>query len=137
MRNAAITASLVLHIANRDAMMPRFTGAAMPPLPAGRGSTAPAAPPIAENRIFVAAKNKPLTTIAPGLARLAAPVTTDAGTPSAAIDTNPAHGTVTLRPDGSFVYTPAKDFTGTDTFSFKLTLGATTTAPGTVTVIVQ
>jgi carboxypeptidase Q len=36
-KDAVITASVVLHIANRDQMMPRFTKDQMPPLPGGRG----------------------------------------------------------------------------------------------------
>ena len=34
------------------------------------------------------------------------------------------HGTVSLNPDGSFAYTPAADFNGTDSFSFKASDGA-------------
>jgi carboxypeptidase Q len=41
MRNAVISASVVLHIANREKMMPRFSADEMPPLPPARG-TAPA-----------------------------------------------------------------------------------------------
>ena len=29
-----------------------------------------------------------------------------------------AHGSLTLNPDGSFVYTPQADFTGTDAFTY-------------------
>jgi hypothetical protein len=41
-----------------------------------------------------------------------------------------------VKPDGGFVYTPAKGYTGTDTFTFKATRGTTIT-PGTVTIIVR
>ncbi len=37
MKDATITASMILHIANRDQMMPRFPAADMPALPGGRG----------------------------------------------------------------------------------------------------
>jgi hypothetical protein len=36
MHNAVITASLMLHLANRDQMLPRFAPSAMPAIPAGR-----------------------------------------------------------------------------------------------------
>ena len=53
-----------------------------------------------------------------------------------AIDTAPAHGKVTLKPDGGFVYTPDKGFTGTDTFTFHIT-AARQTLPGTATIVVR
>ena len=31
----------------------------------------------------------------------------------------PSHGAVVLDPDGSFIYTPAADFNGTDTFTYR------------------
>lgn len=40
--------------------------------------------------------------------------------------TAPAHGNLTLQPDGSFVYDPADDFIGTDTFTYKIDDGTTT-----------
>ena len=36
MHNAVITASLMIHLANRDQMLPRFAPGQMPPVPAGR-----------------------------------------------------------------------------------------------------
>jgi hypothetical protein len=35
--------------------------------------------------------------------------------------TSPAHGTLALNPDGTFRYTPAAGFTGTDTFTYTVT----------------
>jgi hypothetical protein len=35
--------------------------------------------------------------------------------------TSPAHGSLSLNPDGSFRYTPAAGFTGTDTFTYTVT----------------
>ncbi|HZT56562.1 MAG TPA: Ig-like domain-containing protein [Burkholderiaceae bacterium] len=34
--------------------------------------------------------------------------------------TPPSHGTVTLYPDGSYTYTPANNYSGTDTFTYKV-----------------
>jgi VCBS repeat-containing protein len=35
------------------------------------------------------------------------------------LETEPVHGTLALNADGSFTYTPAADYTGTDSFSYK------------------
>ena len=46
-----------------------------------------------------------------------------------------SHGTLTLNPDGSFVYTPETDFSGEDNFVYTLTDGSlTTNASVTITV---
>ncbi len=37
--------------------------------------------------------------------------------------TDPAHGTLTINPNGSIVYTPAANYFGTDSFSYKLNDG--------------
>ena len=75
------------------------------------------------------------------------PVATDAGHGllrndvgsglTAALDRKPAHGTVRVARDGSYVYTPAAGFTGTDTFTYTVTdaSGQTTTATATMVVI--
>jgi hypothetical protein len=60
-----------------------------------------------------------------------------AGDPlTATLATGPSHGTLTLSPNGSFVYTPAAGYTGTDSFSYvphgTYTAGAATTVTITV-----
>lgn len=40
--------------------------------------------------------------------------------PAAGLVTPPAHGVVSLQPDGSFTYTPAANFFGTDGFTYKV-----------------
>lgn len=50
--------------------------------------------------------------------------------------TAPAHGTVTINADGSYTYTPAADFSGSDTFTYTVTDG-TATVEYTVTVTVN
>ncbi|QWS32719.1 Ig-like domain-containing protein [Curtobacterium aetherium] len=49
----------------------------------------------------------------------------------------PAHGTVRVHADGSYVYTPAAGFTGRDDFVYEVTdaSGQTTTATATITVV--
>jgi VCBS repeat-containing protein len=51
----------------------------------------------------------------------------------------PSHGTLVLNADGSFVYTPAKNFTGTDTFKYyalDVTPLSNANVAGTVTISV-
>ncbi len=50
---------------------------------------------------------------------------------------NPTNGTVTLNANGSFVYTPNNDFTGTDSFTYKANDGQADSNVATVTVNVQ
>ncbi len=42
------------------------------------------------------------------------------------LGSQPAHGTVSINPDGTFSYTPAADYSGTDTFQFTVSDGAAT-----------
>ena len=44
----------------------------------------------------------------------------------------PAHGTLSLNADGSFSYTPAANFNGSDSFSYKANDGTTNSAAATV-----
>jgi hypothetical protein len=48
----------------------------------------------------------------------------------------PAHGTVSLQPDGSFQYTPAPSFSGTDSFTYRASDGAAQSGLAAVTVVV-
>jgi hypothetical protein len=45
----------------------------------------------------------------------------------------PAHGVLSLNPDGSFKYNPDKDFTGVDTFTYQARLIINATDPATAT----
>ena len=56
---------------------------------------------------------------------------------TAVLDIAPAHGTVTLNADGSFTYTPAAGFIGTDTFTYIANDGFLDSDPATVTITVQ
>ena len=137
MKDAVITASVVYHIANRDKMMPRFAPDEMPPLPAARGGGAGGGRGgnvglSAESHVYAAAKNKPLAVVAPGLLGAGG-----GQAATAAIDTNPTHGKIALKADGSFVYTPDKDFAGIDTFTYKVSGGGATSTAGTVTLVVK
>jgi hypothetical protein len=54
---------------------------------------------------------------------------------TAALATNPAHGTVTVNADGSFVYTPNPGYAGADSFVYQVSDGNGGTAVGTVTLL--
>jgi VCBS repeat-containing protein len=47
----------------------------------------------------------------------------DGDTLSAAVVTGPAHGTLSLNPDGSFLYTPDANFNGADSFVYQVSDG--------------
>lgn len=75
-----------------------------------------------------------LTVPAPGV--LGNDTDAEADTVTATGVTQPAHGTVTLAANGSFTYTPAAGFHGTDTFTYRATDGEAQSAPATVTITV-
>ena len=52
---------------------------------------------------------------------------------TAVLVSGPAHGTLTLNADGSFTYTPAANFNGTDSFTYKANDGAADSNVATVT----
>lgn len=61
------------------------------------------------------------------------------GTPSgktlnAALLSGPLHGTLALHPDGSFSYTPAPGFSGTDTFTYRASDGVLNSSAATATI---
>jgi len=73
-------------------------------------------PPIAQPDNYAAEQNKPLTVAAPGV--LGNDI--GSGKPLAAtLLTQPEHGTLVFKADGSFIYMPAKDFYGVDTFRYQ------------------
>ena len=78
-----------------------------------------------------------LTVAAPGVLANDTTTTTDALTST--LITPPAHGTLTFNPDGSFVYTPALNYLGPDSFVYRatdpgITSGGSNTPSATATV---
>lgn len=59
-----------------------------------------------------------------------------AGALSAILITNTAHGTLTLKPNGGLSYTPSKDFSGIDVFSYSANDGSRTSEPAIVAITV-
>lgn len=58
----------------------------------------------------------------------------DGDTLTAAVASFPAHGSISLSPDGSFTYTPATEYVGSDTFTYTVADGHGGTATGTVSL---
>jgi hypothetical protein len=55
-----------------------------------------------------------------------------------AVIASPAlHGKVTVRADGSFIYTPNPGYTGTDSFTYTLGDPSGTSSPAKVTLVVK
>ncbi|MFI5761130.1 FG-GAP-like repeat-containing protein [Streptomyces sp. NPDC051563] len=61
----------------------------------------------------------------------------DGNTLTASLVTGPAHGTLTLNPDGSFSYQPTGGYTGSDSFTYKATDGTVDSNTATVTLSVS
>src|SRR5262249_20280096 len=56
---------------------------------------------------------------------------------TAILVSGPSHGMLTLNANGSFTYTPASDYNGTDTFTYKATDGTFDSAAATVKITVN
>ncbi|MBL1173643.1 beta strand repeat-containing protein [Pantanalinema sp. GBBB05] len=80
------------------------------------------APPIANNNTYNTSNTAPLS-IPAGTGVLTNDSDLEGSTLTATIVGNPTSGTVTLNPDGSFVYTPNTGFTGTDNFTYRASDG--------------
>lgn len=61
----------------------------------------------------------------------------DGGTLQATVAEEPLHGSLELRPDGSFTYAPHLDFAGTDLFFYAAASGAKTSEPVPVIIVVE
>lgn len=59
---------------------------------------------------------------------------TTPGKLSAELATGPSHGTLTFKPNGSFVYQPAANFSGTDSFTYRVSNGKSFSELTTVTL---
>ncbi|WP_256257561.1 MULTISPECIES: tandem-95 repeat protein [unclassified Paenibacillus] len=53
------------------------------------------------------------------------------------VGTKPAHGTLTLQPNGQYTYKPAAGYVGSDSFTFTVNDGTVDSAPATVTITVN
>src|SRR4029453_16943279 len=79
--------------------------------------TAVSDPPTANNDTYSTNEDTLLTVATPGV--LGNDTDPDSATLTAAVATGPAHGTLTFNANGSFTYTPAANYNGPDTFSYR------------------
>jgi chitinase len=92
-------------------------------------------PPVAVADSYAGQQGQQLVAAAPGV--LDNDTDPEDNPLTAVLATGPAHGTLDLAPDGSFTYTPAAGFSGTDTFTYRASDGSVTSAPATVRLTVQ
>jgi VCBS repeat-containing protein len=93
-------------------------------------------PPEATDNRYSATAGEPLEVVSPGVLGNDSDPDEDALT--AKLEDGPADGTLDLRSDGSFTYTPDDGFVDTDTFTYRAVDPSTaTSAPATVTITVE
>jgi VCBS repeat-containing protein len=90
--------------------------------------------PVAQNDAYAVDEDAMLTA---SMGVLANDADADGDELAAALVTGPSHGSLALNPDGTFTYTPAADFNGTDTFTYKANDGQADSNPATVTLTVR
>lgn len=89
--------------------------------------------PVSNSNAYSATEDTPLTISAPGVLGNDTDPENDALT--AQLTAGVAHGTLSLAPNGGFSYTPAANFNGTDSFTYKAFDGTRdSVAPATVTI---
>ncbi len=91
--------------------------------------------PTATDDAYATDEDTPLTIAAPGV--LANDSDPDGDPLTALLASNPANGTLTLNADGAFTYTPATNFSGSDSFTYTANDGALDSNPATVTITVN
>jgi VCBS repeat-containing protein len=92
-------------------------------------------PPVAHNDSYSTNENTALTVSAPGV--LANDTDVDSATLTAALVTGASHGSLVLNADGSFRYTPASNYYGSDSFTYKASDGQLWSNPATVTLTIN
>jgi VCBS repeat-containing protein len=92
------------------------------------------AAPVATNDAYSVSENHQLTVAPAGV--LANDSDPDGDPLTAVLVSGPSHGTLALNADGSFTYTPAPNFNGTDTFTYKANDGQLNSNVATVTITV-
>ncbi len=91
-------------------------------------------PPVSRNDAYSTTQNTPLIVTLPGV--LANDTDVDGDPLTAVLVSGPAHGTLGLNADGSFTYTPAAGFTGTDSFLYQANDGTRNGNTATVNITV-
>ena len=91
--------------------------------------------PVAVNDSYSTNEDTPLTIAAPGV--LGNDTDVDSPTLTATLVSGPAHGTLTLNADGSFTYTPAANFNGSDSFTYTASDGSLDSNVATVAITIN
>ncbi|MGN6544931.1 MAG: tandem-95 repeat protein [Aureliella sp.] len=91
--------------------------------------------PVAADDSYSIDSTAPLAIAAAGILANDSDADGDALTPT--VTTGPAHGTLTLSADGSFLYTPDAAFRGVDSFAYQLSDGTSNSNVATVSINVQ
>jgi VCBS repeat-containing protein len=91
--------------------------------------------PMATNDSYFATEDTPLALAAPGV--LANDTDADGEPVTAVLVSGPAHGALTLSANGSFTYTPAVNFNGSDSFTYKASDGVALSNAATVMITVS
>jgi VCBS repeat-containing protein len=90
--------------------------------------------PVADDDAYSTAEDAALTVAAPGV--LGNDSDPDHDPLSAVLVSGPSHGTLTLNANGSFLYTPAGNFNGSDLFAYRASDGSLTSDSAIVTLTV-
>ena len=90
--------------------------------------------PVATGDSYTTTRDVPLTVSGPGL--LANDTDVDSANLTATKVTDPAHGTVTVNANGSFTYTPNANYSGADSFTYRVSDGTAASAAATVSLTV-
>ncbi len=91
--------------------------------------------PVAVNDAYTTNEDTALNMAAPGV--LSNDSDPDGDTINTIKVSDPAHGTFTLNSNGSFTYTPAANYTGTDSFTYRASDGQANSNTATVTITVE
>jgi VCBS repeat-containing protein len=92
-------------------------------------------PPVANPDAYPTNEDTPLNVAAPGV--LGNDSDPDGDPLTAVKVSDPAHGSLTLNANGSFVYTPQANFNGSDSFTYAANDGTSNSSPATVTITVN
>jgi VCBS repeat-containing protein len=90
--------------------------------------------PTVADDAYTTAEDTALTMATPGV--LGNDSDPDGDPLSALLVSGPGHGALALNADGSFTYSPAADFTGSDSFTYRASDGSLASDPATVTLTV-
>ena len=91
--------------------------------------------PVAGDNAYTTSEDTPLTVAAPGVLANDSDVDGDALT--VVLTAGPAHGSLTLNANGAFTYTPAANFNGSDSFTYRATDGSALSNVATVSLTVD